>query len=147
MKSIISIWICCALSIQLLAQPQPKSIESRHYFMKDGLSDEQIFSLVQDSIGFLWLGTGSGLNKFDGYYFTSFQNDPTATNSLANNEINTLWQDHLGRLWIGHAEGLDVFDPRTETFLFHWFGPQSQPQGSINIRKIILSKRWKSLDL
>jgi signal transduction histidine kinase/ligand-binding sensor domain-containing protein/DNA-binding response OmpR family regulator len=105
--------------------------------MKDGLSDESITSLVQDSIGFLWLGTHSGLNRFDGYRFTSYLNDPASTNSLANNAINALCLDNLGRLWIGHDEGLDIFDPQTESFLFHWFGDSNRKHGStIKVRNI-----------
>ncbi|HEX6889627.1 MAG TPA: two-component regulator propeller domain-containing protein [Chryseolinea sp.] len=104
--------------------------ESRHFYMRDGLSDEGITSLVQDSLGFIWVGTQSGLNKFDGYNFTSYQNDPTSRNSLANNVIRALWYDDVGRIWIGHDEGLDIFDPKTESFFFHWVGPPDQKEGA-----------------
>lgn len=72
--------------------------------------------LLQDRTGFLWVGTTNGLNKFDGYHFTSYKNRQGNRNSLSNNTINALLEDRNGFVWVATMDGLNRFDPRTETF-------------------------------
>ena len=105
-------WICC-VPFSTFAQQE---ITSRHYSMKDGLSNDGATSLLQDSRGFLWVGTYSGLNKFDGYHFTTYLENPHDPNSLINNHVKCLWEDDQQRLWIGTKAGLQLFDLTTEKF-------------------------------
>ena len=95
---------------------QQKELVSRFYTMMDGLPDQGVNCVIQDSHGFIWLGTSSGLCKFDGLRFTTYRNNPFSVNSLRSNHIATILEDNVGRLWIGHAEGVDLFDPKTEKF-------------------------------
>jgi signal transduction histidine kinase/ligand-binding sensor domain-containing protein/CheY-like chemotaxis protein len=76
--------------------------------MMDGLSHDAAICLFQDTKGFLWVGTYSGLNKFDGYHFTTY---------LTGHHINCLWEDERKRLWIGTETGLKLFDLTTEKFV------------------------------
>jgi signal transduction histidine kinase/ligand-binding sensor domain-containing protein/DNA-binding response OmpR family regulator len=127
----------------LLAQPE--DIISRHFTMKEGLSNEYVLCLLQDSQGFLWMGTQGGLNKFDGYHFTTYRENPSDSNSLSNNFIHSLWEDKQQRLWIGTRTGLDLFDLRTEKF--HHLLPDSldPAQGSdVDVRKIRERKDGKA---
>jgi len=99
---------------------QPIQVVSKHYTMKDGLPDGGVTSVIQDRNGFIWLGTYSGLCRFDGYSFINYRNDPNSSISLRNNHITDICEDEFGRLWISHAQGLDLFDPQTEKFLMRW---------------------------
>nr|WP_198284613.1 hybrid sensor histidine kinase/response regulator [Beggiatoa alba] len=72
---------------------------------------------MQDKQGFLWLGTQDGLNRYDGYHFTTYRNDPVSSNSLSNNEINTLFEDKQHNIWIGTENGLNRFDRQQEGFI------------------------------
>nr|WP_161575407.1 two-component regulator propeller domain-containing protein [Beggiatoa leptomitoformis] len=76
---------------------------------------------MQDKRGFLWFGTQDGLDRYDGYGFTSYRHNPLNTTSLSHNEINTLYEDKAGTLWIGTANGLNRFDRQQEQFIryFH----------------------------
>ena len=134
-------WICCA-SIHLFAQQ--KELVSRLYTMKDGLPEQLINDVMQDSHGFIWVATYSGLSKFDGMRFTTYRNNPSSTNSLKSNLVNSVLEDKMGRLWIGHAEGLDLFDPRTERFYFHWrdTGSQTNSVGVGKLRERRDGKIW-----
>lgn len=69
------------------------------------LSQSSVLSMVQDSKGFLWVGTKDGLNRFDGYEFVTFKYDPNNCNTISNNEISSLGIDNEGYLWIGTRSG------------------------------------------
>ncbi len=71
---------------------------------------------MQDRKGFLWFGTQDGLNRYDGYSFIVYRNEPFDTNSISSNWIQTIIQDKEGLLWIGTDHGLNCFNPSTETF-------------------------------
>lgn len=72
--------------------------------------------MFQDSHGFLWLGTTDGLNRYDGYGFTIFKNDPNNPLSLRNNNITGVYEARSGDLWIGTFEGLHRYDRDKQSF-------------------------------
>ncbi|MPZ17658.1 MAG: PAS domain-containing protein [Luteitalea sp.] len=76
-----------------------------------GLPQNQIRTIVQTRDGYLWIGTGSGLVRFDGVEFTVF--DVTTTPELPANWISALYEDRDGALWIGTDAGLVVYLDRT----------------------------------
>ena len=85
--------------------------------IKEGLSQSSILTIVQDKKGFMWFGTGNGLNKFDGYNFTVYINDPYDSTSISDNEITSIYEDKEGYIWIGTISGvLNKFDRTDETF-------------------------------
>lgn len=84
---------------------------------KDGLSQGMIYDMLQDRKGFLWFATKDGLNRYDGYSFRVYQNDPFDPFTISDNEVQVLLEDHLGRIWAGTiANGLNVLDPATGRF-------------------------------
>lgn len=82
----------------------------------NGLPQNTVLSVLQDSKGYLWVGTYDGLSKFNGLEFKVYKNDPLNAQTISNNKINKLLKDKYNRLWIGTAEGLNLFDPETENF-------------------------------
>ena len=92
-----------------------KKIE--HLSLQHGLSQSTIICVIQDRNGFLWFGTIDGLNRYDGYEFKTFYEDPEDKNSLSDSGITCLLEDKKGYIWVGTAAGgLNKFDPSTETF-------------------------------
>lgn len=78
-----------------------------------------IHALLQDRVGFLWVGSGDneGLSRFDGYGFRTFKPDPDDPTALADHVITGLLEDSLGHLWIGTLRGgLHLWHPSTQTF-------------------------------
>lgn len=81
---------------------------------RDGLSNSTINYIFQDSKGVIWIGTSYGLNRYDGYRFRTYYNDPNDTTTLRNNYIDQIWEDYKGRLWLKQGMNFSIFDPVTE---------------------------------
>ena len=86
--------------------------------VEQGLSQSTVFSILEDSRGFMWFGTRTGgLNRYNGYEFTVFKNNPQNKNSLSSNEVISLYEDFSGTLWVGTRNGgLNRFDLHLEKF-------------------------------
>ncbi len=92
-------------------------IRFNHLTIEDGLSQSAVTCIFQDKNGFMWFGTQDGLNRYDGYNFKVFKNDPENTNSLTDNFIFSIYEDDLGTLYIGTQSGnLHEYDPNKESF-------------------------------
>jgi len=82
-----------------------------------GLSQGMVFDLLQDREGFIWVATKNGLNRYDGYGFKVFSNDPYNPHSLSSNTIVELFEDSKGRIWAGTEDaGLNIYNKKTGKF-------------------------------
>ncbi|WP_242157118.1 two-component regulator propeller domain-containing protein [Aestuariivivens sediminis] len=74
--------------------------------IEDGLSQNDVNSIVRDSYGFVWIGTYDGLNRFDGKNLVTFRRQTSNPASLPDNRISSLFEDNHKKLWIGTEAGL-----------------------------------------
>lgn len=88
----------------------------RHYQVEQGLSYSSVYAILQDAKGFVWFGTKNGLNRFDGYNFKIFRNDPGNGQSIGHSVIRSLAEDNNDRLWVGTSSGLYQYRNTTEVF-------------------------------
>ncbi len=86
------------------------------YTMDEGLSNNTVRVIYQDRFGYMWFGTEDGLNKFDGYEFTIFRNQPHDSSSLSNNYINDITEDKNGNLWVATNNGLNKLNRNKGNF-------------------------------
>lgn len=91
-------------------------IRFRTYDIADGLSGEPVLSVLQDHLGYLWVGSFGGLDRFDGYRFESFTPAADRPGSLPGKEVAALLEDHMGRLWVGTDQGPALFDRAHRSF-------------------------------
>ena len=84
--------------------------------LDEGLSQAEVFYMIKDVNGFLWIGATKGLNRFDGSKFKIFFHDPDNPSTISGNEIFGLVEDSLHNLWIGTDKGLSRYDIRADTF-------------------------------
>ena len=112
---LIILTVICLMSIKTLAQDYVvKQIK-----IEDGLSQSTIFASLQDSKGYMWFATRSGLNRYDGYKFLVYFNDPKDSTSLSDDGTNSLFESKDGSLWIGTIYGnINRFNRKTETFTY-----------------------------
>jgi signal transduction histidine kinase/ligand-binding sensor domain-containing protein len=95
---------------------QPNRLQFTKLTPDDGLSTSIITSVFQDHKGLIWIGTSDGLNRYDGFRFTIYKNDPADSNSLADNVVQTIFEDHNKDLFIGTENGLCLYDRQKDQF-------------------------------
>lgn len=101
----------------LSAKSQTGHLRFEHFTNNDGLSHNNVICVLQDQQGFIWLGTRDGLNRFDGYNFKVFRNEPSDPKSINGNFINSIVEDKLGNIWVATASnGLSKFNKYKEDF-------------------------------
>lgn len=104
MKKIILLFIVMIYSVWLNAQ----SFSFLSYSTAEGLPQSQVTAITQDNQGYLWVGTLSGLAKFNGRKFTNY----SINDGLLTNLITTLYSTK-NELWIGHEGGISLFKNNT----------------------------------
>jgi signal transduction histidine kinase/DNA-binding response OmpR family regulator/ligand-binding sensor domain-containing protein len=108
--------IICLLIQQRHAKGQPSNLSFDHLTMADGLSDDRIQCILQDQRGFIWIGTGNGLNRYDGHEVKKYFANPFDSLSLQLNEVVQLIEDSAGYIWVFQNGAIHRFDPKTERF-------------------------------
>src|SRR6202035_1016825 len=96
---------------------QQKNLKFEHLDINEGLSQNNVLCMLQDSRGFMWFGTRNGLNKYDGYEFKVYKNDAKNKNSLSNNFISGIIEDTGGNIWAAtRGGGLNKSDRQQDQF-------------------------------
>jgi len=84
----------------------------QYWNTEDGLSNDWVSQVIQDEVGYIWIATQYGLNRFDGYEFKNYYYDPSDSESLSANWVRSMDQDSSGIFWLGlYLGGIDRFDP------------------------------------
>ncbi|WP_052380131.1 MULTISPECIES: ATP-binding protein [unclassified Pseudoalteromonas] len=140
--------ICFILIALLFAKPlfviaqeifTDVNLPMMNFTPESGLSQVTVNAITQDKTGFMWFGTQTGLNRFDGYEFVQYRATPASKNHLAGNFITALQSCDENGLWIGTTSGLSLYD--INTGLFRSFIKSFNPTiPSDNVQKIICSK-------
>lgn len=66
-----------------------------HYGVENGLPSSEVYDIIQDRKGYIWIATDRGVSRFDGYVFTNF----TSQDGLTDNTVFNLQEDSRGRIW------------------------------------------------
>lgn len=133
-------WLACS---SLLLKSQD-NFQFTHLTVNDGLSQSQAYSILQDSHGYLWIGTQDGLNRFDGYELKVYKNDPFDSTTLTHNWVWSIEEDNDQNLWIGTFQGLCKYDRRTDRFQQFYHDPKDPTSISGNrTNNVIKDKRGR----
>lgn len=106
-----------SLALQAISYTQQSTISFQNYTTRNGLSANKINAVLQDKLGFLWFATDDGLNRFDGYEFKIYRNDPNDSVSITSNDIWSLLEDTDGNIWVGTKTGeLNRYNFKSDNF-------------------------------
>ncbi len=134
-KNILILILC--FSGYTYAQKQPLNIQ--HFNISNGLSQSSTTDIVQDKLGYIWIGTQDGLNRYDGYEFKIYRQNPSEKQSLSDNFIIDLFVGPDSLLWIVNNNGLEVYDYKTDKFKSILKNKQSENSTySTNIKAVIV---------
>lgn len=104
------------LTLALTLNLSAANFRFKHIEATDGLSDNKINVIHKDRQGFVWIGSASGLNRFDGYSNRIYRHVPGDSTSLGCTYITEITEDRDGRLWMLAGGGYVTYDPVTERF-------------------------------
>jgi signal transduction histidine kinase/DNA-binding response OmpR family regulator/ligand-binding sensor domain-containing protein len=108
------VFFCLGVNL-VFSQQKEYLIES--LTIEDGLSQNEVTSIIQDKYGFIWLGTRGGLNRYDGYEFIHHKPKANEKHLISNPSIETVFEDSKGNLWIGtKSGGLNHYNTKKEKF-------------------------------
>ncbi|WP_242693372.1 hybrid sensor histidine kinase/response regulator transcription factor [Sabulibacter ruber] len=113
--SIATVLVIVANVTQALAN-LPDQRRFLHIDVNNGLSHNQVTCFLKDSKGYIWVGTSSGLNRFDGYGVKVFRHNSRTTASLRDNHISKIFEDPEGNIWVATQKGLTVYNPILDKF-------------------------------
>ncbi|MCX6181410.1 MAG: triple tyrosine motif-containing protein [Bacteroidetes bacterium] len=99
-----------------MSAPASDFINGDVHSVNDGVADNYIQCLLEDDKGFLWVGTWSGLNRYDGADYKSYFKSTNNKNSLPGNWIYCLLQNKNKTIWVGTDEGIAYYNSEQDIF-------------------------------
>lgn len=116
-----------------IAQRQSEKIQFEQLSAQLSIPYYTINTILQDHKGFLWIGTWSGLFRYDGYNLKSFQHSNSESGQLKSNKITCIFEDSQHRLWVGTRNaGFYRFDRSLQQFIQFQHDPNDKNSLSNN---------------
>ena len=111
-----TILLSCLCALYSITHAQQNEFNFINFSSNNGLSSNNVNSIIKDRYGYMWFATEDGLNKFDGINFTVYNHNELDSNSLATNQLQTLYEDPQGNLWVGTNRTLSLYDRQKDCF-------------------------------
>lgn len=132
-KPLIYLFLLCLIPQWLMASVNPDVYKFNRIDVAKGLSNSEVKCIYKDQSGFMWFGTPSGLNRFDGYEVVAYKQELNEKNQgSSNNDVWRIQEAADGKLWLTTRSGYAVYDPVQEQFvddvkpLFQQYGDVSE---------------------
>ena len=121
---------------------QTSNLRFDHLSIKDGLPDDGYTCIIQDRLGFIWIGTTNGLSKYDGHSFVNYYRNEKDSTSLIGRNVRCLMEDSDGDIWIGTYYGLSIL-LRNENRIISYEHDKNDPKSLSNnwVNKIYEDKK------
>jgi len=121
-RSIFQAFIKFGVNILLIflesttANAQQTPLRFSYLTVDDGLSHTDVKEVKQDKLGFIWIATLFGLDRYDGHTIKKFYNTNVPKNNSFKNRIRSMCLDENDKVWLGSEDGIQFFDPRSEKY-------------------------------
>ena len=112
-QRVLILFITIHIALVLRGQESNNPFFFTFLSVENGLSQQTVNAIFQDTDGYMWFGTRNGLNRYDGYDFKVFRKNYYDEHSLCGNEILCITQDSAKDIWIGTIEGINRIDYKT----------------------------------
>jgi ligand-binding sensor domain-containing protein/serine phosphatase RsbU (regulator of sigma subunit) len=114
-----------------------QNIKFKRLSIEEGLSAVTVNTIYQDSQDFIWIGTQDGLNRYDGYHFKVFKNDPFNPKSISSNDVISILEDKSDIYFGSNGGGLSIYNKYTESFTNYRTSLNASSISNNNVRDII----------
>lgn len=104
---------------QIQAQSFNPNYNFKHLNVQNGLPQNIVYHFLQDSRGYMWVGTHNGLSLYDGIKVINFLHDDQNSKSIARNFISGIAEDSSGQVWVSNENGLERYN-RTDNSFTHF---------------------------
>ena len=111
-----NLWLLAGTLLLLLSCGGPEERPAASARVSDYLSNRQVTCFAEDSLGYIWIGTARGLNRYNSEDYHQYFLDEKDSTSLPSNYISSLFVDKTGRLWVGTRNGASLYHPETDSF-------------------------------
>lgn len=136
---VVVAWAICSSTAALAAPAMPMHFS--HISLEDGLSQNNVQSILQDSQGYMWFATESGLNRYDGYNIRQYSRQRGNPDGLSNDLVWVIAEDSEQNLWLAtEGGGVVRWNRATDSFTSFRHDPQNrQSLASDDIRTLLLN--------
>ncbi|GAA4277831.1 two-component regulator propeller domain-containing protein [Aquimarina mytili] len=122
---------------------QKTSLKYIHYGKQNGLNQSSVNFIYQDSEDYLWIANFGGVNKFDGYTFTSYVNEFNNNTSISDNSVWVIIEDSHNTLWFGTKTGLSKYNKKHDNFTNYFIRDTSKKSGTLAVKALYEDKKGR----
>lgn len=114
MKTNLNIFILAMLLTfsACMRKTEEKYISQQNMEISSEISNQSVTAIVEDSLGYIWIGTKHGLNRYNGIEYHHYLHNEEDSTSISSNRIASLLVDSKSRLWVGSSKGVDIINER-----------------------------------
>jgi ligand-binding sensor domain-containing protein/signal transduction histidine kinase len=140
-KLIFVMLVLCLFNSELF--PQQQNYRFEKFTSDDGLSQNSVVKIFQDSKHFLWFGTYDGLNRYDGFTFKVYKTNVADSTTISGQYFSAICEDKDGNLWVSSlGGGLNKYTRGTDTFKRYRHDPRnSKSLSNDRVRALLIDKR------
>ncbi len=135
-------FIIVLLLLYFVSSAQKVSQKFTHYGKQDGLNQSSVNFIFQDSREYLWIANFGGINKFDGYHFTSYANEFGIKSSISDNSVWTIFECRDRTLWFGTKMGLSKYNFESDNFV-NYFIRDNKSSGTLAVKTLFEDQKGR----
>ncbi|MGI0119063.1 hybrid sensor histidine kinase/response regulator transcription factor [Zooshikella sp. RANM57] len=132
---VVNLVICLLLITPMKLLAFNKQLRFNSLSVHQGLSQQTVNAIAQDKLGFIWIATDDGLNRFDGYDIKIYRTQKGNNKTLNSNAINMLHVDEYGKLWIATDDGISLYDRTDDSFDTYFYSEPSENNRIFSLSK------------
>ena len=139
-NTFLTIIVMLSLSSTYTYANSYKDINFKSLTIKNGLSQSTVETILQDSKGYMWIGTNDGLNKYNGYGFKKYEHDIYDNNTISSNYIVDIAEDNDGYIWVSTTNGLNKINPENDNIVNYFSTSKDKNISNNRICEILIRK-------
>jgi signal transduction histidine kinase/ligand-binding sensor domain-containing protein len=103
--------------VRTQAQSFNPNYNFKHLNVQSGLTQNIVYHFLQDSRGYMWIGTHNGLSLYDGVKVINYLHSDQDSTSISGNFISSILEDSSQQIWVGNEKGIDLYDRSKNAFV------------------------------